>query len=283
MRRSRKQGRRRPTIRLSWVLPTVIFAGVCGFDNLCFAAGGQLFTEQGIDVKQLLRAGGWIGYVIIFLSFGMLALVIEHLFSIRRGSLQPRGQAEQLFQHLQNKQIEQALSQCRRPPSFLGHVVAAGLQEVSLGHVAVEKSMEDASASEAARLFRKIEYLSVIGTLAPMLGLMGTVWGMIQAFGEFAAKANPTPADFAPAISEALVTTLLGLCVAIPALAAFAVFRNRIDELVADVSLTAEHVIGPVRRTLAEQRRTVKAATAAIEPAARRVPVPPIAREQEPS
>ncbi len=268
--------------RSSRVLPAVAFVLVCGFDNLCLAAEGRLFTEQGVDVRQLLKAGGWIGYVIIFLSFGMLALIIEHLFSIRRGSLQPRGQAEQLFQQLQNKQIDVALAQCRKPPSFLGHVVAAGLGELSLGHAAVEKSMEDASASEAARLFRKIEYLSVIGTLAPMLGLMGTVWGMIQAFGEFAAKANPTPADFAPAISEALVTTLLGLCVAIPALAAFAVFRNRIDELVADASLTAEHVIGPIRRALAEQRKSAKAAPTA-DPAPRRPSIPPIAREQEPS
>ena len=121
--------------------------------------------------------------------------------------------------------------------------------------------MEDACAEQAARLNRKIEYLSVIGALAPMLGLMGTVWGMIQAFAEFTEKANPMPADFAPAISEALVTTLFGLCVAVPALAAFAWFRNRIDEYVAETTLMAEHLISPLRKTLLEKRKTSRTTT----------------------
>jgi biopolymer transport protein ExbB len=140
-------------------------------------------------------------------------------------------------------------------PSFLGHQLAAGVREVDLGYSAVEKAMEDAAAEQSARLFRKIEYLSVIGTLAPMLGLLGTVWGMILAFMEFEAKANPQVSDLAPAIYKALVTTLFGLGVAVPAVAAFAYFRNRIDELVAETSLLAEHVFFDFKRTLAAQRR----------------------------
>ena len=106
---------------------------------------------------------------------------------------------------------------------------------------------------QSARLFRRIEYLSVIGTIVPMLGLMGTVWGMIQAFVEFEQEANPQVSELAPGIYRALVTTLLGLAVAVPSLSAFAIFRNRIDELAAEATLLAEHVFADYRR--ATQKR----------------------------
>jgi biopolymer transport protein ExbB len=119
-----------------------------------------------------------------------------------------------------------------------------------------------------------------------MLGLLGTVWGMILAFGQFAMKANPTPSELAPAISLALVTTLQGLVVAIPALGAFSWFRNRIDEFVAETSLLAEHTIHPLKRSLAERRqagRMDQPPRQAGTVAPPRAAVPPVAAEREPS
>lgn len=229
---------------------------------LCSAGplwAAETIVQNGtVNPRALLQAGGVIGYVIIALSIAMLALIMEHLMSIRQAALMPRSLAEQLHQLLTTGQLQQADQLCRERPTFLSYVVMSGLKEASFGYDAVEKAMEDASVEQAARLSRKIEYLSVIGALAPMLGLMGTVWGMIQAFAEFTAKANPTPADFAPAISEALVTTLFGLCVAVPALAAYAWFRNRIDESVAETTLLAEHLVAPLRRSLIEKRQPVR-------------------------
>lgn len=223
------------------------------------AAEGVAIVENGqVNPQALLKAGGIIGYVIIALSVAMVALIMEHLLSIRKGSLMPRSLAEKLHQLISGGQFQQADQLCRERPTFLSYVVMSGLQEANFGYSAVEKAMEDASVEQAARLSRKIEYLSVIGALAPMLGLMGTVWGMIQAFAEFTEKANPMPADFAPAISEALVTTLFGLLVAVPALAAYAWFRNRIDEYVAETTLMAEHLVSPLRRSLIEKRKASK-------------------------
>lgn len=185
----------------------------------------------------------------------MVALVIEHLLSIRRKAMMPPGLAETVHQHLSHGAITDARQQCKLQPSFLAHVLAAGLEEVDLGYEAVEKAMEEAAREQAARLFRKIEYLSVIGTLAPMLGLLGTVWGMILAFMEFERKANPQVSELAPGIYKALVTTLMGLGVAVPALAFFAIFRNRIDELVAEASLMAERVFADFKRTAAARGR----------------------------
>ena len=230
-----------------------------GQKNLAPAAEpGNAPVAPQLEMRELLQAGGPIGYTILGLSVCMVALIVEHLVSIRRGSLMPAFLAEQTHQLIAQKQFHQAAQLCNESRSFLGHVLSAGLAETELGYAAVEKSMEDASTEQAARLFRKIEYLSIIGTIAPMLGLLGTVWGMMNAFMEFQLKANPQVAELAPGIYKALVTTLLGLGVAVPALASFAIFRNRIDELVAESSLLAEHVFLDFKRSLVARRKSTR-------------------------
>ncbi len=208
-----------------------------------------------MSLGQLFEAGGAIGYVITGLSVLMVSLIVEHIFSLRRNALMPPGLAEAVHHHLALRHFEEARQQCHFQPSFLAYVLSAGLRDADINYGAVEKGLEDSATEQAARLYRKIEYLSVIGTIAPMLGLLGTVWGMILAFMEFEQKANPQVSELAPGIYKALVTTLQGLCVAIPALAAFAHFRNRIDQLVADGALTAEAVFADYKRAqLVEQR-----------------------------
>jgi biopolymer transport protein ExbB len=212
-----------------------------------------------LDFRKLLEAGGGVGVVIGALSVGMAALVFEYLISLRRGATIPRQLAERLQELITQKQFKQAADECRDNGSLLAHVIGAGLGEVDAGYAAVEKAMEDACAQHAGRLYRKIDYLSVIGTLSPMLGLLGTVWGMMLAFSEFASKANVAVTELAPGISTALVTTLLGLAVAIPAYAAYAYFRNRVDEAVANCSQVADHIFFEYRRDQAARRRKFRA------------------------
>lgn len=208
-----------------------------------------------IDFVQLFRDGGVIGYVICALSLAMMALVFEHLLTIRRGTMIPRGFPEEAHRLIASGQFKAAEELCKARPSLLSYILLAGLKEVNLGYHAVEKAMEDAAAEQSARLLRKIEYLSIISTVAPMLGLMGTVWGMILAFMEFERKANPQISELAPGVYKALVTTLEGLVVAIPAISAFAYFRNRIDELVAQTSLMAEHIFADYKRATGAARK----------------------------
>lgn len=220
-------------------------------------------VRKMMSLGELFEAGGTIGYIITGLSFVMVALIVEHLISLRQNALIPPGLADSIHHHLALRHFEEARQQCQFHPSFLAYVLAAGLRETDLGYAAVEKSLEDAAVEQSARLYRKIEYLSVIGTIAPMLGLLGTVWGMILAFMEFEQKANPQVSELAPGIYKALVTTLQGLCVAIPALAAFAHFRNRIDQLVADGSLTAEAVFADYKRFAISEPRAERTKAAA--------------------
>lgn len=224
------------------------------FSRVAQAAEGKIFDKGQLNIRELLRAGGFIGYLTIGLSVAMVALIVEHLLTIRRSNLVPQGFAESCQQLVASGQLAQAETLCREQPSLLSYVVGIGLQEADLGVTSVVKAMEDAMAEQAARLTRKIEYLSLIGVIGPMLGLMGTVWGMIQAFAEFAEKVAPRTADFAPSISEALVTTLFGLIVAVPAQIAFAMFRNRIDSYIAEAAVTAETIIAPLKRRLATRK-----------------------------
>lgn len=225
---------------------------------------GQEAPVRPLQLTELVKAGGGIGYLIGVLSLVMVALIIDHLLNIRRTTLMPPGVAEEVHRLLGEKNIDGAKQACEQYPSFLSRLLHAGLDEVGVGYANIEKSMEDAAVEQSARLFRRIEYLSVIGTIVPMLGLMGTVWGMIQAFVEFELKANPQVSELAPGIYRALVTTLLGLGVAVPSLSAFAIFRNRIDELSAEATLLAEHVFADFRRMTQKKAisRTKRAGTA---------------------
>jgi biopolymer transport protein ExbB len=264
------------------IIQTLLALLLClAWPSAVLAQEGALVSEEGLDVRALINAGGTIGFLIIGLSVAMVALIVEHLLSIRRRALMPPGLAEDLHKQIAAGQYTQAEKACREQPSFLSYVVASGLQDIGLGYTAVEKAMEDASQEQAARLYRKIEYLSVIGAIAPMLGLMGTVWGMILAFSEFAQKANPQVAEFAPGISRALVTTLLGLCVAVPALASFFLFRNRIDEMVAEISLKAEAVLSPYKRSTGGSQQKAEAPAASPTRRQSRPAVPPVVSERE--
>ena len=243
----------------TWLTVTTIvvltFSCVSAFAQESEAAGPTQQGTRSLELREMLHAGGAVGYLIVLLSLVMVALIADHLMNIRRSTVMPPGLAEEVHRCLAERKIEEAKAKCEEHPGFLSRLLKSGLDETGVGYNIVEKAMEDAAVEQSARLFRRIEYLSVIGTIAPMLGLMGTVWGMIQAFLEFEQKANPQVSELAPGIYRALITTLLGLMVAVPSLSAFAIFRNRIDELGAEATLLAEHVFADYRRALQSRRK----------------------------
>jgi biopolymer transport protein ExbB len=249
------------------------------------AADHQATGLANLDLHKLIEAGGGVGVVIGALSIGMAALVFEYLISLRRGAIVPRKLAARLQELITQRQFKQAADECHKSRSLLALVVAAGLAELDAGYRAAEKAMEDACAQHAGRLYRKIDYLSVIGTLSPMLGLLGTVWGMMMAFSEFASKANVAVTELAPGIATALVNTLLGLAVAIPAYAAYAYFRNRVDDAAAACSQVADHLFFEYRRDQAARRRKARALQLRGGPASERTrpAFPPVAIEREKS
>ncbi|MEC9092652.1 MAG: MotA/TolQ/ExbB proton channel family protein [Planctomycetota bacterium] len=234
------------------------------FRRIALALGFLLFfcdvlsAEEATGAEKgfftIVFSGGIVGAILVFtlLGLSMIAayLVFEQLLSIRRNELLPQGLHDRVYNALLNGSIKDAETTCHENPSFLSFVLLQGISEIDYGWSSVEKALEDALTEQSSRLFRKVEYLNVIGNIAPMVGLLGTVVGMIFAFQNVATAppGGATAPDLAEGIYQALVTTVGGLIVAIPSLAAFAIFRNRIDQFVAEAAYLAQHVFGPLRR-----------------------------------
>ena len=223
----------------------------------------ELFAQANRDVAasekeaaglvDIILSGGVFGLLILIVLFALSVvtayLLFDQIMSLRRSEVIPDGTADSVRQALLTGRVPEADAACRRTPSVLSVVLLSGLSEWEMGWTHVEKAVEDALASQAARLMRRIEYLSVIGNIAPMVGLLGTVSGMIFAFEQVATTRGAAGAgDLAEGIYQALVTTVGGLVVAIPALAIYAVCRNRVDALIAEVAHQVQHALSPIKR-----------------------------------
>ena len=182
------------------------------------------------------------------MSILTVAIIVQYFIAIRRDNILPPLVLEQIRELFDEKQYGEAIEISAGEPSFLSYVIHAGLSDASHGYPAMERAMEEASEERTTKFLRQIEWLNLIGNISPMLGLFGTVWGMILAFQELAASGGTAdPADLADSIGIALVTTLLGLAIAIPALAVYAVMRNRVDALTSEAMVAGQDLISTFR------------------------------------
>jgi biopolymer transport protein ExbB len=216
---------------------------------------GQVGNEKkGTTLLDLVRSGGIVGVCILVLSVIAFAFAIEQLISLRRSRLMPRKQLEFFEQAIARGDVPGALEYCQSTkPNLLINVIQAGLeryQASEFGFAEYRTAVEEAGEYVTGKLYRKTEILSLIAAIAPMLGLLGTVLGMIEAFNTIAQKGDgiARPDELAGGIGQALVTTLLGLIVAIPTLIAYSYFRNQIDAIVAETGMQVERVLLPLSR-----------------------------------
>lgn len=210
--------------------------------------------EQPNVLVRNLYAAGWIGALIGVASLVAVGFIIEHFVTLRRARLMPEDVLIDLEQMIQEGRLDDAIAYCEQPhaDSLAAHVVQAGLERFrssEFGFADYKYAVEEAGEDETAKLYRKTEVLGVIGAIAPMLGLLGTVAGMISAFNIIAEKEGAArPDELAGSIGQALVTTFLGLIVAIPCTIFFSYFRNRIDSIVAEAGKRVERVLSPLGR-----------------------------------
>jgi len=202
--------------------------------------------------RMFLYSDSLVGLLIIWLLLIMsatsLGLTIKLARDYRRTRLVPGSLNGELARLLKAKDYDEALYAARKERSYLGRLAYATLGELENGHGAMQRSMEETSDALTTGLLRPIEYLNVLGNIAPMIGLFGTVYGMIVAFQKLVSTGgNPDPVQLAGGISTALVTTFWGLVVAIPALAAYALIRNQVDALTAEGMLMVEQMILPFK------------------------------------
>lgn len=142
---------------------------------------------------------------------------------------------------LNEKKYQEAYELAKNNDSFLGQVLSAGMARLSAGYSQALQAMQEVGEEENMKLEQRLSYIALIGTISPMVGLLGTVQGMIASFSVIArSPTTPKPSELAAGISTALFTTLVGLFIAIPAIALYSILRNRIARLVLEVGTVSE-------------------------------------------
>ena len=182
-------------------------------------------------------------YSLIFLalSFTLVALLVMNILTARRDNVCPASLVEGFEAALNEKQYQEAYDLAKNDDSFLGQVLSAGLAKLSSGYAQSIEAMQEVGEEENMKLEHRLSYIALIGTISPMIGLCGTVQGMIAAFQTIASSnATPKAGDLAEDISMALVTTLFGLIIAIPAIGLYSILKNRISRLVLEVGILSE-------------------------------------------
>lgn len=192
--------------------------------------------------------------LILLLSLVSIYFIVEHMMTITRRRLMPDHVLEELERLIVHGEIKQAISTCHQKENYSlsTEVILAGLnryQSSEFGFAEYRSAVEEAGEDQTGKLYRRTEVLHVIGSIAPMLGLTGTVLGMIDAFTTIASlEGMADPNQLAGGIGQALITTLLGLVVAIPSMVAFSYFRNKIDSLVSEAGKRIERLMMPLGR-----------------------------------
>lgn len=192
--------------------------------------------------------------VILLLSVASVYTIIIHSMSITRNRLMPDSFLSEVEALVAHGEIQRAIDMCNQKDNYSlsAEVILAGLERFKsseFGYAEYRSAVEEAGEDQTSRLYRGTEVLNVIGAIAPMLGLTGTVLGMIEAFTTIASlDGMARPQELAGGIGQALITTLLGLLVAIPTMVAFSFFRNKIDSLVAEAGKRIEQVMMPLGR-----------------------------------
>jgi biopolymer transport protein ExbB len=242
-----------------WMVAAVVAMALVLVLSTTVMAGQQGYVKPPRSVFNMFWVSTFTNFLgaldmfaIYACSLLAVALMIQYGIKIRKAVLVPDLSVAQISQMFEERRFREALEFCQNDPSFVSGVVHAGLVEAANGYEAMENAMEDATNERTARLYREVERLNMLGNIAPMLGLWGTVWGMMTAFGDIEAKGGKAnPADLAGGIMIALVSTFAGLMVAMPSLAAYGMYRSKIEQLSMESALVAQELLANFRPTAA--------------------------------
>ena len=210
------------------------------------AGGGEENVKKQNYLSWMFHALGWF-FTIVFslLSLTMVALIVMNIVSLRRSVMAPEELTEEFGTLLDENKFQEAYELAKNDESLLGKSLATGLARMPNGFDKAIQAMQDVEQEETMRLEHQLGYLALIGNLAPMIGLFGTVVGMIASFQAIASGgAAPSPQKLAEGIATALFTTELGLAIALPALAAYDILKNRLARFVLDVAVLSDNFMG---------------------------------------
>ncbi len=215
-------------------------------------------TETSRSLLDYVARGGPVGLIIILISLAAIGMIVAQWLRLRRDALAPPDLAEELARMLAGGDVDGAIARCasEERPSFLSRVLGPSLARAArspFGMLELRTTVEETGRLEVDRLYRLTDGIGLVASVAPMLGLLGTVIGMVGAFDAIMLAEGPArPDQLAGSISQALITTVLGLIVAIPCTAAYTFLRNRIDHLSTEIGESIDAMIAPLEASGAE-------------------------------
>ena len=193
---------------------------------------------------ELFLKGGWVMYPLLLLSLMSAVFIIERLFVLRKAKINVNEFLAKLRKALiVNRSIRDAVKVCEQYQGPVASIMKAGLLKHGQPREDIEKTIENAALYEMGRLERGLVVIATVANVAPLLGFLGTVWGMIKSFDALAEAGLSNPGLVAAGISEALITTAGGLAVAIPAQLFYNYFMSRINKFVRDIETSTNMLL----------------------------------------
>ncbi len=198
---------------------------------------------------EILQAGGWLMLPILLCSIIAAAIIIERLWTLQRRRVLPRDLAMRVWEWARDRQLDQKHLTVLAANSPMGRILAAGLANRHQSREVLKEIVQDTGRHVVHELERYLNSLGTIAAISPLLGLLGTVIGMVKVFTAITTAGVGNPGVLAGGISEALITTAAGLSVAIPSLIAYRYLRGRVDALVVDMEKEAMKLIDALHGT----------------------------------
>ena len=237
-----------PSSRFALHTRFLFFAGLALVLVASFPGVASAADEGGGDSEPLvlfmIKSLGWVfGPLLLAISVAMLALVVLLALDLRMTSAIPPGFVDEFTDTVNKRKFKEAFDMARNDPSYLGQVLTAGMSRLQYGLEDAREAAANTLESVKSDKEQKNNYTAVIATLGPMLGLVGTVYGMIQSFSVLATATTVNPSKLADGISHALVVTLFGVGISCPAIFFNAFYRNRITRVMMDVGHIADDLL----------------------------------------
>ncbi|MGR9086704.1 MAG: MotA/TolQ/ExbB proton channel family protein [Gammaproteobacteria bacterium] len=192
---------------------------------------------------EIIKSGGWMMWPIMMCSVGAMGIIAERFWSLQRKKIIPHELVSQIWKMHRDNKLDDITLRRLKTSSPLGNIIAAGLINSRHGREAMKESIEDAGRQITHELERFLNALGIIAEISPLLGLLGTVFGMIEIFSELMQHGAGDPTVLAGGISVALITTAAGLCVAIPSLIFHRYFQRLVDDFIITMEMESMRLI----------------------------------------
>lgn len=230
------------SLKLRWILlvPAVWIA----LAPAVWAQEAEAPKSQNMLVKTWVSLGTPYAITFLLMSIVLVALVVRAILAVQKSNFVPEDLVQGIEASLGEKNAQGAVDLIQADDSLLGQLLTAGIGHLSKGKESALEAMQIAGEAEIMKLEHLLSYLALIGNIAPMVGLLGTVQGMVTSFGKIASSpTTPKPNELAGGIEQALYTTLVGLLLAIPAITVYNILRNRVQRNVLLTGVQSEDLL----------------------------------------